>query len=408
MKALTWIRISSRIIATLSIIMLLGACANTGGGYVVGPRDESGNVASGSPKAIPSTELSVLIPVLDPNIPKNSNEFKKKGIWPELRRAEANRFAVQLRDAVANTGAFGAVRVSPDNTATAHLYISGKIVKSNGEDISIAVSVVDISGKRLLRKTYKHRVTEYTLHDPRNPGGDIYAPVFDKAAVDIAKLSKRLKSKKIAQLNGIEEIRFAESFSPDYFSGYIKSSNTGKTKLQGFPSDDDPMLARVRALRVRDQMFIDNIQVDYDGFSNGMNEDYMLWQRQAYTESKAAREAASAANAKMFAGILAVAAGAAMASNSSPYSSSSYGGAALAVAGIAAISSGVQDSKQAKAHRESLSEMGRSLNIQLAPKVMEMEDRTVELTGTASEQYSTWRKFLREIYEAEKTPEVTL
>lgn len=408
MKSFIWIKRTSRYIATLSLVMLISACASTGGNYVVGPRSDSGQMATGTPKAIPSTELSVLIPVLDPNIPKNPNDYKDKGIWPELRRAEANRFAVQLRDAVANTGAFGAVRVSPDDTATAHLYITGEIVKSNGEDISIAVKVIDISGKRLLRKTYKYRVTEYTLNDPRNPGGDIYAPVFKKAAADIAKLSKKIKSKHITQLNGIEEIRFAESFSPDYFSAYIKRSKSGKTKLMGFPSDDDPMLARVRALRVRDQMFIDNIQVDYDGFSNGMNEDYMLWQRQAYTESKAAREAAAAANAKMFVGILAVAAGASMASNSNPYGSGAYGGAALAVAGVAAISSSVQDSKQATAHRESLSEMGRSLNIQLAPKVMEMEDRTLELTGTASEQYGTWRKFLREIYETEKTPEVSL
>lgn len=409
MKLLSWIKITSRFIAALSIIALLGACANIGGGsYAVGPRDNAGKLAGGSPKAIPSTQLSVLIPVLDPNIPDNPNDYKKKGVWPELRRAEANRFAVKLRDAVSATGAFGAVRVSPDDTATAHLYISGEIIKSNGEDVSIAVKVIDISGKRLLKRTYKHRVTEYALNDPRNPGADIYAPVFEKAAADIAKLSKRLKSKKIAQLNGIEEMRFAESFSPDYFSGYIKSSNTGKTRLLGFPADGDPMLERIRALRVRDQMFIDNIQVDYDSFSNVMNEDYKLWQRQAFTESKAAREAAAAANAKMFAGILAVAAGAAMASNSRPYSSSSYGGAALAVAGVAAISSGVQDSKQATAHRESLSEMGRSLNIQLAPKVMEMEDRTVELTGSASEQYSAWRGFLREIYETEKTPEITL
>ncbi|MDG1819809.1 MAG: hypothetical protein P8H31_08245 [Porticoccaceae bacterium] len=408
MKLLTWMKRTGRHIAALSIIMLLGACASTGGNYVVGPRSDDGKIASGEPKVIPSTQLSVLIPVLDPNIPVNPKNFKKKGVWPELRRAEANRFAVQLRDAVANTGAFGAVRVSPDNTATAHLYVTGKIVKSNGENVSIAVSVVDISGKRLLKKIYKHRVTEYALNDPRNPNADIYAPVFDKAAVDIAKLSKKLKPKKIAEINGIEEMRFAESFSPDYFSGYIKSSKSGKTKLQGFPADDDPMLARIRALRVRDQMFIDNIQVDYDSFSNGMNEDYMLWQRQAFTESKAAREAAAAANAKMFAGLLAVAAGAAMASNSSPYSSSSYGGAAVALAGIGAISSGIQDSKQAKAHRESLSEMGRSLNIQLAPKVMEMEDRTVELKGTASEQFVAWRGFLREIYETEKTPEISL
>jgi hypothetical protein len=51
-------------------------------------------------------------------------------------------------------------------------------------------------------------------------------------------------------------MRFAESFSPNYFSGYISSRYKG-TKLIGFPADNDPMLQRVRSLRVRDQMFID-------------------------------------------------------------------------------------------------------------------------------------------------------
>ncbi len=409
MMCVTAIKKVSKYLSLFSMILVLAACASTGGGtYSVGPRDDSGKQTVGAPKQILSTQLSVLIPILDPNIPDDPNSYKKKGIWPELRRAEANRFAVQLRDAISDTAAFGAVRVSPDNSATAHLYVSGTIIESNGEDISIAVQVNDISGKRLLRKTFKYRVTEYTLNDPRNPNGDTYAPVFEQAAEAIAKLVSRLKPAKIAELNGIEEIRFAEHFSPEYFSGYIKSSRSGKTKLLSFPSDDDAMLQRVRALRVRDQMFIDNIQTDYDGFRNGMNEDYMLWQRQAYTESKAAREAAAAANAKMFIGALAVIGGAAMASNSNPYGSGAYGGSALAVAGVAAIASGVQDSKQATAHRESLGEMGRSLNIQLAPKVMEMEDRTLELTGTASEQFSSWRGFLREIYETEKTPDVSL
>ena len=408
--SITTIKKISRHLSLVSMVLVIASCASTGGGqYSVGPRDSATAQAVGTPKAIPSTQLNVLVPVFDPNIPEDASGYKAKGVWPELRRAEANRFSVQLRDAIADTAAFGAVRVSPDNSATAHLYVSGKITDSNGEDISIAVEVKDISGRRLLQKTFKYRVTEYSLNDPRNSGGDLYAPLFKQAAEAIVRLSTKLKPEKIAELNGIEEIRFAEHFSPEYFSAYIKSSRAGTTKLLSFPSDDDSMLARVRALRVRDEMFIDNIQTDYDGFRNDMNEDYMLWQRQAYSESKAAREAAAAANAKMFLGALAIVGGAAMASNSSsPYGSGVYAGSAVAVAGVAAIVSGVQDSKQAAAHRESLGEMGRSLNIQLAPKVMEMEDRTVELSGTASEQFTSWRSFLREIYDTEKTPDVSL
>lgn len=394
------------IICLVTVLALISGCATTTGGYAVGPRGESENTNSGIPKEITSTQLSILVPIFEPNIPKNSDDYKRKGVWPELRRAEANRFSVQLRDALADTKAFGAVRVSPDDTATAHLYVHGKILQSNGEDIHLSVSVTDIAGKRLLKKTYKHRVSEYAFNDPRKKGVDVYEPIFSKVAMDVVKLTKKLKTKYITQLNGIEEMRFAESFSPDYFSGYI-SSRSKVTKLIGFPADNDPMLQRVRSLRVRDQMFIDNIQVDYDDFRQTMNADYSTWQKQAFYESKAAREARAAANAQMLVGILAVAAGASAASNSN--SSGGYDrGLALATVGVASIASGVQKSKDSKAHLESLSEIGRSLNIQLAPKVIEMEDRTIELTGTASEQYTSWRAYLSEIYLSEQTPETVL
>jgi hypothetical protein len=394
------------LIIWVTVLAVISGCATTTGGYAVGPRGESENKNSGIPKEITTSQLSILVPIFEPNIPKNPDDYKRKGIWPELRRAEANRFSVKLRDALTDTGAFGAVRVSPDDTATAHLYVHGKILQSNGEDIHFSVSVTDIAGKRLLKKTYKDRVSEYAFNDPRNKGVDVYEPIFTKVAEDVVKLTKKLKTKYITQLNGIEEMRFAESFSPDYFSGYI-SSRYKATKLIGFPADNDPMLQRVRSLRVRDQMFIDNIQVDYDDFSQSMNADYSTWQKQAFYESKAAREAKSAANAQMFVGILAVAAGASAASNSN--SRGGYDrGLALATAGVASIASGAQKSKDSQAHMESLSEIGRSLNIQLAPKVIEMEDRTIELTGTASEQYTSWRAYLREIYLSEQTPDTVL
>lgn len=403
--------ITKKIILSLFSILVsfqLAGCATTGG-YTMGPGaiiEALGQTADVS--ARPAVPLNVIIPVFDPNIPDDPDDYAKNSIWPELRRAEANRFAVQLRDSLADTQVFGSVRVSPDKTATAHLYVNSKILKSNGEDVAIAVELIDISGKRLLKKTYKHRVTEYQLEDPRSKGTDLYLTIFNLAAKDIAKVVRKQNPKKVAQLDAIEEMRFAESFSPGYFSSYLKTSQSGNTKLLALPAENDAMLERVKSLRVKDQMFVDNMQVDYENFRNDMNEDYFLWQKQSFTESKAAREAASAAATKKFLGLLTTVAGAAIAANADPYSGGSYAGAAIAVAGIATIIDGVQDSKEAKAHKESLSEMGRSLNIQLAPRVMEMEDRTLELNGDAAEQYATWRAYLLDIYTKEETPDIIL
>jgi hypothetical protein len=46
--------------------------------------------------AIPQ-KLDLIIPVFDPGLPEGPVNSDKEDIWPELRRAEANRFAYKLK-----------------------------------------------------------------------------------------------------------------------------------------------------------------------------------------------------------------------------------------------------------------------------------------------------------------------
>jgi hypothetical protein len=103
-------------------------------------------------------------------------------------------------------------------------------------------------------------------------------------------------------------------------------------------------------------------------------------------------------------------AGAVAAGNNAGYNDygTIIGATALGVGGLGAIQGAMGDSRQAKAHKETLSELGKSLNAEIAPKVMELEDTQVELKGTAQEQYATWRAALRKIYEQETVPNVAL
>ena len=405
--------------------------------YSVGPRTESPSFSTTDSS---SPRLSVLIPIFDPNIPKNSDDYAKEGVWPELRRAEANRFAVQLRDALIETGAFDSVRVSPDDKATGHLYVQGKILKSNGEDVKIGIEVIDISGRRLSSKTFSYRVKDYDLQNPRAAGSDLYEPIFQDAASRIALDVKKIDAKRAKELIAIEEIRFAEYFSPEYFSKYLRqskktsfqteetddiglSSNRKKmgglnrpdrrqyaeSSLAALPADGDPMLERVRALRIRDQMLIDNLQGDYDLFRNQMDRDYLVWQKEAFLESKALREARRSAITKKIIGALAIVAGAAAAANSSYYDPAPAAMGAVAIAaGASMVSAGMSDSRDAKMYQASFNELGKRINFEVAPRVMQMEDKTVDLKGTASEQYTAWRNFLYQFYEKEKTPDVIL
>ena len=55
----------------------------------------------------------------------------------------------------------------------------------------------------------------------------------------------------------------------------------------------------------------------------------------------------------------------------------------------------------ANLHREEIKELSESFVAEAAPMVLQVQGETLRLTGTAEAQYESWRKLLRDIYEAE-------
>jgi hypothetical protein len=50
---------------------------------------------------------------------------------------------------------------------------------------------------------------------------------------------------------------------------------------------------------------------------------------------------------------------------------------------------------------QEVKELATSFQNEVAPQVVELEGRTLKLTGTAEEQYREWRRLLSEIYREE-------
>ena len=402
------------------LFFFLQGC-NTGGGYKAEPSYSVGPSASYYTQATEkkrlstnfSRQLSILVIPFAPNIPSDTKDYKKKNIWPELRRAEGNYFAVKLRNALTDTNAFEIAQVSPTKNATAHFYVDGKIIKSNGAYLTLAVNLTSIDQKKIfVNKKFKYEVKDYDLNNPRNKENyDLYDPLFNIIAKEIAQALSNLSEDRMASLKMIEELRFAETFAPEYFGKYLDSASA-VTRINYAPSDKDQMLQRVRALRIRDKMFVDSMQVDYDKFSMRMAPNYLNWQKSSFIEIKAAEEARKKSLGKKLLGLAALTGGIALAATADPYSTggslSALGGTVVAGAGVAAVVSSFQDTADAKMYESSLNELGSSMNIELAPRVMEMEDKNIEFKGDASEQYEVWRKYLLDLYELEKTPNVIL
>lgn len=391
-----------------------GTGTGTASGPNVGPQLSSLFDKTGEAVVDPAKpKLDVIVPVFDPGLSKSAEEYKEEGVWPELRRAEANRFALKLKEALEDTGAFGAVRVTPDQTATGDLYVLGRILESNGEDVEIQVRVLDVTGDTWFTRSFEHEVDAGFHKNPRNEGLDPYDPVFEEAANRIALELEDYDVADLTNLQRVTELRFGSSFTEEAFAEHL-NTNGRTVELVSFPSELDPMLERTRAIRVRDQLFVDGLQDNYRAFSADMQDSYLIWQEQSLLEQEARREANEKAAGQAALGVLAIglsvlAIMAGSRSNSTAGSTAAATGAVVGgVVGAKLLTDSFQTSEEAKVHREALEELGQSIDIDLAPRVIAFEQETVELTGTAKEQFAQWRAFLQEIFEQEKTPQVQL
>ena len=63
-----------------------------------------------------------------------------------------------------------------------------------------------------------------------------------------------------------------------------------------------------------------------------------------------------------------------------------------------AVYSGFQSSKESEINKEAIEELGASFEIDVEPVLVDINGKTMTLTGTADQQYGKWRKLLKEIH----------
>ena len=403
---------AKKIIAYVLIFShILAGCATTGsqnGVYKVGPKLSSSYETQAIDEAVSTaTKLDVIIPVFDPGLSENAENYEEEGIWPELRRAESNRFAYKLKQALDNSHEFGAVRVTPDESASGDLYVLGKIEESNGQDVEFGLNVVDISGKEWVDETFEHEVQESFYKNYRNRGKDPYDPVFKEAADEIIDALKMRSTAELDNLKYMTGLRFGASFNDEAFMEYMDTEDDF-IELISKPGDNDPLYQRVMAIRVREQLFLDNLQQNYDFFSQNMDYSYLEWQKASFVELTLLQQARREGIYKAVAGVFLIAL--AITTGISGFSSAVFDSMAIAagVGGGVLVAGGYKSKKEAQLHQDAINELGESINIEMESQVISLNDETVELTGNIQQQFMQWREFLKRIYEQEATPNVEL
>ena len=370
-----------RVLVALCLTLVLCACGSSQRQAPV-PDVPDGTVAWPAPvgtvtlqRAQPASGVPLLdvgIAIFDPGIPDDASTHSKLGIFPEIRRVEAQYMPVRLRDTLVASNAWGPVRVLPEPNDTTVLLITGRIEYSDGLRLVLALKAADVTGRVWLDRVYQDQSREADYPVP--VGGDPYQHLYNQFANDLLAARNALAAEALRRIPDVARLRYAESLSPDAFAGFLATDEQGLLTAVRLPSTDDPMMARVQRIQNQEYLFIDTVDEQYLQLSQDMGPTYNLWRQYGreqaiYKEDYQRRLAARDSQGRR---------------GTFPAMQQTYNAF-----------------KWTKIQQQDLHELAVGFDNEVAPTVLEASGKVFRLSGTLDNQYAEWRNILKQIFALE-------
>lgn len=362
---------------------------------------------------IPADELfDVAVQEFDAGIPaeiaSDETALDKRRIYPDVRRAESRVLPSNLRATLEASGQWGAVRVVPANVQFVDVLVSGRILESTGMALGLEVTARDSLGRVWIdHKAYRSPAdigsykTEAALK-ARDPFQNVYAQI----ANDLVAARDRLAPADRREVRRVTELRFAQDLAPEAFNGYISKDAAGLVRVARLPAADDPQFARIAKIRERDAGVIDTVDGYYGAFEEKLHDSYGGWRRTSFDAIEREERTRNQARTRTALGAAAVLAsifvpGQCAAGDYNCQRIENAARGAGVAGGIAAVMSGIKKYSDAKVAAQEVKELATSFQNEVTPQVVDLEGRTLKLTGSAEEQYREWRRMLAQLYREE-------
>ncbi|MEM9533342.1 MAG: hypothetical protein AAGA23_20640 [Pseudomonadota bacterium] len=281
-----------------------------------------------------------------------------------VRDSEALYFSYLARQVLEESEQWGPVRMVPISAEGFELEVSGKVVRSSPEQLTIRFSAVDASGRVWLDGSLDHQAAATDYAEVTEPHAQLFADL--NAALITARQDLSL-----SQLEGVitlGELRRAAWLVPQAFGGLLTEAE-GRYTINRLPARDDPLFSRVQRIQQAQELYTDTVDPTYRAFFDEMQPTYILWRRAlfesnqmmtAYRQQSAGRKARDkSARALYF------------------------------------------ELRERKLFEQTLRETMESFLFEARPTAIRLEGEVQELSGTLTEQASQWQDILRRIYEAE-------
>lgn len=325
--------------------------------------------------------------------------------YAKVRASEAVWFSSKLKETLEQSQAWGMVRVAPLQTTPFDLTVTGKLIESNGEIMIVQVQAFDALGTTWLDKEYEYAASQYSYDPEVALQQDPFQPLLNEIANNLSAGLRARSATELLQTRQVSRLRFAEYFLPDLVDDYITTQSDDETQrstvtLVRAPATDNPFMDKIDSVYARNQLFLDVVQDYYRVFTRNMAEPYKEWRRVSYKEVQYERVLSEQARKEKIAGVALMAAGVAAGARGSGFSTSAGRYLAL-VSGGYLFAKSFEKNAQASVHASVLRELGASLEGELAPSIIQLQDRTVTLGGTVEQQFKSWRTTLQNLFDAE-------
>jgi len=171
---------------------------------------------------VPDDELlEVGVRLFDPNVPQDPEDQEKQRVFPDVRKAESRYIPLMIRDTLEDTGQWGQVRVLPRDGTGMEVFVDGSILESNGQELRLAITVTDATGRKWFSRTYEGRADTRSYKDgivkPRDP----FENVYNTFANDLLAARRGLEREQRVELRRVADLRFAADLAPYAFDGYL-------------------------------------------------------------------------------------------------------------------------------------------------------------------------------------------
>ena len=384
-------------IAILISVLLLGACTNYE--YHETKHVSIERIDEAQEQLIEEKHiLDVGIILFDPGVVDLDTDETD---YSSVRQSEAVWFTNQLKRTLDESNAWGLVRALPRDNLGLDVYVTGTLLESNGEVIRLLISAKDSTGQEWFSKEYDQRASAYAYNPEVNLPGDPFQATFNEVANDMFNYRASLSGQQLVNIRSVSKVLFARDFVPDAFDGFVQTNEAGQLSLNRIPADNDPMMLRVERIRSRNDLFLDVVQDYYRAFNRRMEGPYQEWRKLSYKEVLYARQLKEQGRKERLAGLAVINAGIEAASSGKGRTTQGAGHIGI-FAGARLFGNSFLKTEEALGHSSTLRELGASLESELEPSIVALQDRSVTLSGTVDDQYQEWRRILKEMFYLEE------